>query len=241
LCNAKKFLLFQGIYAAKNGYNVILFEPFINQSKMIEKNFRLNNFENTNLCIVNENHLVSDKAGEFYAFEDDNKGGQRQLIKLSSNYSFNSVKSTSIDFILNREPFLLEKCIVHYLKIDSEGYEPNILVGAENSLKNSKIKSVLIEYTPFWSIKYLKHQSWAFLLDYVCDLFSEKPLVFVLHRTQAECFGPIQSKHFKEFHDEHVNRRMQTDVLFILDKEMKSIFMRVRPCTEWTPNMNVLA
>lgn len=54
----------------------------------------------------------------------------------------NQVECVTIDFLFSK----LELSKIHYLKIDTEGAEFDIIKGSENALKNKKIDYVQIEY-----------------------------------------------------------------------------------------------
>jgi hypothetical protein len=56
---------------------------------------------------------------------------------------------------------------IDFLKIDVEGWEPNILKGAEVTLRQGRIKTILCEFNDYWLRK--NGSSNAELWQMICD------------------------------------------------------------------------
>lgn len=106
------------------------FEPFPSTFQALNENIRLNNIEN----VKTFNIAISDKQGETSL---NTSIGHNGLHTLGSNpLRFNDIKpitvnTTTLDIHFSDIP-------IHYIKIDTEGYEYYILKGGMNSIKKYK-------------------------------------------------------------------------------------------------------
>lgn len=146
------------LYAAanQNKIHVYAFEPSLFNLIELIKNINLNKFQNKISVIPNP--LFSDnkistftqskpEAGEAHSsFEVDYGDDGKKLTK----NSYYSTLGLSIDFLVSRK--LIE--FPNYIKIDVDGIEELILLGAQKTLANNKCLEVLIE-----SNKAMKQQS----------------------------------------------------------------------------------
>jgi hypothetical protein len=127
------------------------------------------------------------------------------------------VRSTTInEVILENEK--LSKCKIRYLKIDSV-YDPNVLLGAVKTIKSGRVKSFLL---PFLHTK---------LSDDPSDLYA-------LDRQSKNCYGPILEEDFDKFHENHVIRHFQTDLLVLIDNDLKTMFRANKVYSSWNINVN---
>jgi FkbM family methyltransferase len=146
--NIGEYSLIAAQKVKQNG-KVISIEPLKETAQTLTKNFQLNNFTNYEVItkvIGNENkkvNLYKQMAGGTMGFVDSTLIG-RKFEKADE------VEMTTIDEILSTRNIENVKVI----KIDIEGYEFELLKGAKNSLKNKKIKNLIIEV----HINYLKEK-----------------------------------------------------------------------------------
>ncbi len=101
----------------------------------------------SNIKIFKE--ALSDKTGEIILFYDNKNDGNTSAVRGVQD-SVHSLKS--YQEILCKTHRLDEFCSIHeissidLLKIDVEGYESNVLKGADNLIRSRKIKIIQIEY-----------------------------------------------------------------------------------------------
>ena len=128
--------------------NAVSFEPSSSNLRVLTRNISINNLENriklfpipltdkpNSFQIMNEANFLEGGAlnsfGEKYNFEGEE-------FKPETKYN---VFGTSINYLIENK--ILE--LPDYIKIDVDGIEHLILKGADNHLKNKKIKSILVE------------------------------------------------------------------------------------------------
>tara|TARA_S200000501_G_scaffold364734_1_gene397292 strand:+ start:83 stop:922 length:840 start_codon:yes stop_codon:yes gene_type:complete len=134
------------LYAAFKGINVISVEPDALNYALLNLNIRLNKFGNkiTPYCIAIHNktklskfNISSDEwGGALNSFDNnlDFKGDEYKPIHTQV------VFGTSLDSLENSLPF-----IPNHLKVDVDGNEYLILLGARGFLQKKSLKSILIE------------------------------------------------------------------------------------------------
>ncbi len=134
------------LYAAKKGINVISIEPDSLNYALINLNIKLNNYEKkiTAYCIALHNKTKLSKlnisslewGGALNSFDNslDYKGN-----KFVPKYS-QGVFGCSLDFFVKNLSLIPD-----HIKIDVDGNEYLILLGATKLLKNLKLKTLLIE------------------------------------------------------------------------------------------------
>ena len=134
------------IYAAKNGIKVVAFEPESQNYALLNKNVYLNDCYDNVMCL---NIAISDTdsvdyiylplfraGGAINCFSDtkDEQGKDfRPVFK-------QGVVSYALDSFLKQYKFFPA-----HIKIDVDGLEPKIINGAEKTLKDARLKSILIE------------------------------------------------------------------------------------------------
>jgi len=138
------------IYAALKYKNIDIttFEPSTSNLQTLSRNISTNNLnEKIRVCQI----PLANKSNSFLMFKESQfqEGGAFNVFGENFDYEGNKfvqensykIYGTSINFFLDNK--ILE--IPDYIKIDVDGIEHLILLGADNYLKNSKIKSFLIE------------------------------------------------------------------------------------------------
>ena len=138
------------IYAAKvhKNIDIVSFEPSTSNLRVLSRNISINNLENQikiNQCALSDKKNVFEifKETEFkegysmnsFGYDTDFEG---KKIRPKQNYK---IFGTSIDYIIENK--ILD--IPNYLKIDVDGIEHKILVGALKLLSSNKVESILIE------------------------------------------------------------------------------------------------
>ncbi len=134
------------IYAAKKGIDVIAFEPESQNFALLNKNVYLNKCWNKVMCLS-------------VALSDNNTCGYLYLPQFQTGgatncfgspldeqgKSFNPVfKQGVVSYML--DSFLLQSnYFPTHIKIDVDGIEPKIINGSDKTLKDPRLKSVLIE------------------------------------------------------------------------------------------------
>ena len=134
------------LYAASKGIDVIAIEPDALNYALLNLNIRLNQLGNkiTPYCIAIHNETKFSKfnissyewGGALNSFDNnlDYKGDEYNPVHSQG------VFGTSLDSFLNSLPY-----IPNHLKVDVDGNEHLILLGARDFLRNSSLKSILIE------------------------------------------------------------------------------------------------
>ncbi len=139
----KKFFLKDGVFvdvganigcvsliAAKTAKQVIAIEPIPWIAERLQNNFNLNNL--TNIKIVQ--CVASDKKGRasFYCPSGDKiHGGMGSLYKDHSRGEKIEVETKTLDEILGDTK-------VDFIKIDTEGHDKNVIMGAKEIIKKNK-------------------------------------------------------------------------------------------------------
>lgn len=138
------------IYAAITHSNcqVISFEPSSNNLRVLTRNISINNLENNIKVFSNP---LTNKSKKFLMMKHNEFTEGGALNSFGENFNFEGKEQTysmkyqllglSIKDILDNK--ILE--IPDYIKIDVDGIEHIILSGAENYLKDSKIRSISVE------------------------------------------------------------------------------------------------
>jgi len=110
----------------KKGFEYIAFEPDTNNFKCLTNN--LSNFNNVKLYEIG----LSSKSGEekFYLSRD----GADSSLSYYGDEDYLIIKTNPLDF------YKISK--IKLLKIEAEGFEPEILIGAKNTIKNTEFITV---------------------------------------------------------------------------------------------------
>jgi FkbM family methyltransferase len=127
-------------HKVKQNGRIIAIEPLKETVHSLTKNFQLNNFTNYEIIskvVGKENkkvNLYKEMAGGTMGFVDSTLNNKKFK-------KVDEVDMTTIDEILSTRNI----DDVKIMKIDVEGFEFDLLKGAKNSLKNKKIKNMIIE------------------------------------------------------------------------------------------------
>ena len=123
-----------------NTGRVFAFEPDPSNFEILEKNVKINNYQN----IILEQKAVGDKHGRTTLYHSDNPGLHRIFPQTKAKGQV-QVELTSLDkyFI---DSNLVDK--INFIKIDVEGLEFSVLKGMKNILKNNKKIKILFEFMP---------------------------------------------------------------------------------------------
>jgi FkbM family methyltransferase len=144
-CNTGKFAsqLFDHLGKKKIIGNVHLFEPNIFLYKKIKNNLSKSNWNiNINIGIG----LGSKKSKEKLNIYNDSTASSiytvtSKIKKISKNY----IKNKKINIILDKLDNYKKISHINLLKIDAQGSELEVLKGAKNLLKKSKIDIIIVE------------------------------------------------------------------------------------------------
>lgn len=135
------------IYAAKRGVRVIAFEPESQNYALINKNLYLNKLSEKVCCL---NIALSDKDTVDYLYIPVfQAGGAINCFGSATdweNKSFNpSFKQGAVSFSLDSFLSFYPEYFPAHIKIDVDGIEPKIIMGAKRTLSDHRLKSILIE------------------------------------------------------------------------------------------------
>ncbi|MBF0523111.1 MAG: FkbM family methyltransferase [Candidatus Omnitrophica bacterium] len=134
------------IYAAKKGIDVVSFEPESQNFALLNKNIYLNKCSNKVTCL---NVAISDQnLCDYLYLPQFQAGGAINCFgspldeqgKFFAPVFNQGVMSYTLDFFL-----LQSKFFPTHIKIDVDGIEPKVINGAENTLKDPRLKSLSIE------------------------------------------------------------------------------------------------
>lgn len=136
--------IFAGTIVGHSGH-VYAFEPTPTTFKRLKENIELNNLENIvtpiNQGISSENGLLKLNYSED-GHDAWNSFTELQHIDLSNSIE---VQVSSLDSIIKQ--YNINESNISLIKIDVEGWEMNVLKGADDFLKNNMHTAFLIEFT----------------------------------------------------------------------------------------------
>ena len=148
------------IYAAvthSSIQEIFAFEPSFLNTRILSRNISVNKLNKKikiiQLPLLNKKNKILEmsestfeEGGSFNAFGVKyNSHGKIHLSK--NNYA---ILGTNLDYLINSK--ILP--IPNYIKIDVDGIEHLILLGAKKTIKNKKVKSILIELYPNFKTQY---------------------------------------------------------------------------------------
>jgi FkbM family methyltransferase len=154
---------------------VLAYEPEPNNFSLLSKSIIENGFNNVKAF----QECVSENTQPKTLWLQTKNLGGHSLIKSANEQQNISVNSTTVDVSLKNE----EIEIIDILKIDVEGAEPQVIEGSKQTLVQSRIKNIMMEWnTEVW----LKHSQ---LLDYLLDSFDVYEIIkspFLIKRLNRE-------------------------------------------------------
>jgi FkbM family methyltransferase len=131
------------IYAAKKSCRVYSFEPSSNNFSSLVKNIKLNNLNISTFGFAISNNEKISSINLVSTIEGDSQHNLFEKDKLySRDFIFKQgIFMTTLDNLVYKYKFLMP----NHIKIDVDGNERKILLGAKKLLKSKKIKSLMIE------------------------------------------------------------------------------------------------
>jgi FkbM family methyltransferase len=134
------------LYAAKikNKINVVAFEPSPHNFTILTKNISLNKMTENIIAIPNPLDQMYNNISYFRESDIEEAGSKNTFdnnFNTSNYFNFFKTLGFSIDYLTKNK--ILQ--IPTYIKIDVDGNEKKIIKGANNTLDNKILKSLLIE------------------------------------------------------------------------------------------------
>lgn len=142
------------LYAAKRGHKVVAFEPAAMNYFVLAKNVELNGLDNQ---IVFLNVALHDKSGlDILHMPHTQIGGAQHSFGVpQSRLRRHEASSPTIAFKQSTLGFAIDDFIAKYpvafpnhIKIDVDGNEDRVIIGARETLKDRRLKSLQIEIRP---------------------------------------------------------------------------------------------
>jgi FkbM family methyltransferase len=133
--------------AATRGCRVISFEPEAGNYALLNRNILANGLQDliTAYCLG-----LSDRSGAFHLNMSDMRlGGSNHAVGEPLDYKHEPMNVTfkqgCVAFTLDQLVTSYKLPVPDHIKIDVDGIEPNIITGGAEVLRNSKVRSLLIE------------------------------------------------------------------------------------------------
>lgn len=122
--------------------DILAFEPEQRNYRLLRANILLNGLEDS---AVAENYGLSQESGQKTIYINPQNPGGNSVVFASGQES-EEIRMVSLDGYLSERGIAPDE--IKYLWIDTEGFEPAVLKGAENTLKSGDIP-VLMEFNPY--------------------------------------------------------------------------------------------
>lgn len=140
-----------GLYAAAMGYNVYLFDLQPMCQRYINAAIAINRFDNLAMVMpyaLGRNSKTKIKVSPLTPCQGNLRvSGSTKFEELTANID----RSTFYDISTNRLDDLYFGEYIRLLKIDTEGYEAEVIAGMTRLLQQRKIQTIVVEVTPiFW-------------------------------------------------------------------------------------------
>lgn len=189
--------------------HVHCFEPQPNYAHLIRASAILNGVEDK---ITIHNAAIGPVHGRTLYFSAGKDTGNSMWIPDQPHQSSMGIKVPSwrLDRVLNDTILLV--------KIDVEGFDAGAVFSLEQLLKEGKVENLIFELTPFWNGP--GQGQWLELLNWVYHIGPRVPRLYDLHRKNAHCYGPLDSKKFASFIKIHESSRVQTNILATWDNDL---------------------
>lgn len=132
------------VYAAKKGHSVMAVEPLSENYFILQKNIFINNIKNAMAfcaCLYDENKISSLKIRN-PGFGQAENSFDESLGAYGETYDYEyqqGVVGMTLDYFVGQTEF------PNHLKIDVDGHELKVLHGAQKTLADIRLKSILIE------------------------------------------------------------------------------------------------
>jgi FkbM family methyltransferase len=162
-----------GAAILRNGGKVFSFEPSPRNFSMLQRSVQLNGFSNATLF----EEAISNTDGECTLYE----GGNPYKHSLVRDFGLGSVsvKSSRLDTIAES----LSLYRIDMLKMDVEGNEPQVFLGAQSLLQNKRICNIIMEYSP---------KSWSGYDSLLDDLFQSFDVYHILDSPKPFTISPAK-------------------------------------------------
>ena len=131
--NVGKYSIF--VSKINSNADVFAFEPEKNNYEILRKNLDINKLNKVNLL----NTAIGEKNGKSKLYLSDENSGRHSMSKIERPDNFEIVETKTLDSLFEKNN------VINLIKIDAEGFEPEIINGAKNVLLNKKIKNIIIE------------------------------------------------------------------------------------------------
>lgn len=128
-----------GLYtllAARVAKAVYAFEPEANNLRLLTRSVEANGLNNVRIFP----YCVCDRVGRVALSLADHHPGAHSIVRRISKNTV-SVPSTTLDEIFPRET-------IDLLKVDVEGAEPLVLLGAQGLIRSHRVKRIIMEWNP---------------------------------------------------------------------------------------------
>jgi FkbM family methyltransferase len=169
-----------------NIFDIYLFEPLPNvleESKLLLSKYNLDNVNFHNIALGNSNEIFKEfyyylpqpSLSGFFKRDDFERWGLD-----SAKYKIINVSTTKIDDFCKNN-FIKE---IDFLKIDTEGYELDVLLGAFDLLKSKKIQIIQFEYGP--DVAVYSQRSLKSIYDYLINFG------YSIYRISLEGLVPVK-------------------------------------------------
>ena len=201
-----------GLYAAACGCEVFIFEVQPKMANLIRTSIALNNFSSTRVHLM-ENAVSNLPSNSELTFALE--GGGTKTVD-NGTLRVSTIRLDDIQWP--------SKSTILVLKIDVEGFELNVLRSAEKLFRENRIHHLIFEYTPWWTDRAAQKD----LIPYVQQTLKPKKF-FTLDRTGSTVYGPLTRQALDQFHDNHVNRHLQTDIYATFVESNTKNTLKVQP------------
>jgi len=141
------------IYAANRGLDVIAIEPMPANYYTLTKNIELNNFGEkvAAFCFA----LTNEVSIDFFYISGSQIGSSQNSFKENIGWNYKEMeivnhKHTTLGMSVDKFVEIFKPKIPNYIKIDVDGLERNIIVGARETLSRKELKSMLVELSTDW-------------------------------------------------------------------------------------------
>ncbi len=169
------------LYAAQKGVRVVAFEPESQNYALLNRNIYLNGLSDRvcalNLALTSEDKLDYLYLNQFISGGALNNFGEE--IDYEKKHFHSAFKQGACAFKLDSFLELFKQEVPDHLKIDVDGLEAAVIDGALETLKNTKLKSVLIELNTklpedIKVLEILKSAGFKVKRQYHCPLVNEQ-------------------------------------------------------------------
>lgn len=143
---------------ASRAKRVFAFEPDKECFEILEKNVKANNLKN----VVLINKAASNKRGKKYLVKDCDNLGNSKIIETRNEKLATRVLADTLDNVLVNEQY------ISLIKIDTQGWETEVIEGAKKIIKSDK-PTLFLEYTP---VEYSNKKMINFLKNTYKNIFS---------------------------------------------------------------------